>query len=151
MSYLLVINYRMPKKTTQKPEIKVKVKVKRSYAGLGLFADQEIKKNTWIIEYKGKIITNEQADVIGGKYLFEINSKKTINGTTRTNTARYVNHACRPNAEPVWHNKGMWIQAIKKIEMGEEITYNYGKDYFDAIIKPHGCRCNSKVKVHRGA
>lgn len=135
----------MPKKEP------IRVKVKRSTAGLGLFADRVIKKGDWIIEYKGKILTSEQADAKGGKYLFEVNSKKTIDGTSRKNTARYINHACKPNAEPVWHNKGMWIQAIRNIKPGDEITYNYGKEYFDNIIKPHGCRCTSDVKVHKGS
>ncbi len=37
------------------------------------------------------------------------------------------------------------IRAIKNIEAGQEITYNYGKDHFNAYIKPHGCRCQGCV------
>ncbi len=119
----------------------IKVVAKRSSAGLGLFAAEAIKKETWIIEYRGEILTNAEAEAKGGKYLFEINSRKTIDGTTRANTARYINHSCLPNAEPVWHKTGMWIKAKKNISSGEEITYNYGKEYFNAMIKPYGCRC----------
>jgi uncharacterized protein len=119
------------------------VEVKRSRAGLGLFATSGIKKGQRIIEYKGPLLTNEQADTKGGKYLFEINPRRTIDGSSRKNIARYINHACRPNSEPVWLDRGMWIRAKKNIKAGEEITYHYGKEYFQVFIKPMGCRCQT--------
>ena len=117
------------------------VKVKRSSAGLGLFATQPIKKNTYIMDYTGDLITNEEADERGGKYLFEINSKWTIDGKDRKHTARYVNHSCRPNCETRVSGKRVKIYAIKNIKEGEELTYDYGEEYFDDFIKPVGCKC----------
>jgi SET domain-containing protein len=74
---------------TQKVYRPAKVKVKRSKAGLGLYASQEIKKGQFIIEYKGPILNDKQVLEKGGKYLFEIGKNKTIDGTNRLNVARY--------------------------------------------------------------
>jgi SET domain-containing protein len=71
-----------------------------------------------------------------------VNSRWTIDGSPRSNTARYINHSCRPNADPMIRDRRIWIKAIRNIEPGDEITYDYGKDHFNAYIKPHGCRCD---------
>jgi hypothetical protein len=121
-------------------------RVGRSKTGLGLFATDLIRKGTLIVEYKGRRLRNEVADAMadrGSKYLYEINGRWTIDGSSRRNVARYANHSCRPNAESdVTRQKKVIIRAIKKIEPGQEITYDYGSDYFDLIIKPMGCKCD---------
>ena len=71
-----------------------------------------------------------------------MNARWTIDGSTRSNVARYINHSCRPNADPMIRDRRIRIKAIKNIEPGDEITYDYGKDHFNAYIKPHGCRCD---------
>jgi SET domain-containing protein len=48
------------------------VTAKRSSAGLGLFAEEHIDKDECIIEYTGEIISREESDRRGGKYMFEI-------------------------------------------------------------------------------
>jgi SET domain-containing protein len=117
------------------------LKVRRSLAGLGLFATCTIKSGQYL-EYVGKIITNEKANSMkGARYLFEINSKWTINGASRENLARYVNHSCKPNCESTQVGKHVFIKAIKTIQVGEELCYDYGKEYFDEFIKPIGCKC----------
>lgn len=119
-----------------------KTLVKKSHSGLGLFAVEPIKKKQFIIRYKGKLLNNKQAEKKGGKYLFEVNSRWTIDGTPRSNKARYINHACREsNAEPIVYGKEVRIYARKNIKPGEEIHYNYGRIYFNDYIKPYGCRC----------
>lgn len=115
--------------------------VKKSSAGLGLFAAADIPKGACIIEYVGRVIKGEEEYTSKSKYLFEINSRKTIDGQARSNTARYINHSCRPNAEIVIHNSRAFIFSIKNIKATEEICYDYGKEYFDTHLKPHGCRC----------
>jgi SET domain-containing protein len=120
---------------------KLKLQVKRSSAGLGLFAGEDIPKGTCIIEYTGKMLPNSKADFLTTKYLFTINSRFTLDGSSRKNRARYINHGCRPNAESDVHKGRVFISAIKNIKAGDEITYNYGKEYYDSFIKPHGCRC----------
>jgi uncharacterized protein len=116
-------------------------RVGRSRTGLGLFATAPIKKGSFIIEYKGPKVDNKTADELDNKYLFEINSRWTIDGSGRRNTARYINHSCRPNAESDVKKHKVIIRAIRNIEPGAEITYDYGKDYFDTFLKPIGCRC----------
>ncbi|OIP77009.1 MAG: hypothetical protein AUK16_02645 [Parcubacteria group bacterium CG2_30_44_11] len=122
-----------------------KVTKKRSSAGLGLFAIEDIKKGQLIIEYTGERISDDEANERGGKYLFIVTDKIVIDGKSRENTARYINHACKPNAEAEHNeeNDCIYIRASKNIKAGEEITYHYGKDYFTLMIKPEGCKCNS--------
>ncbi len=121
-----------------------KVKVKRSSAGLGLFAAEEFKRGEKIIEYIGDIITEEEANERGGKYLFELNDKWTIDGKGRENVARYINHGCKPNCYPelTADEKQVFIFAKRKILPGEELTYDYGKEYVRQIIDPIGCACS---------
>ena len=114
----------------------------RAGAGLGLFAKADISKGTFVIEYTGEKITNAEADRRGGRYLFNINSKWTIDGKGHHNTARYINHSCRPNCESRISGGKIKIYSIKDIKAGEELSYDYGKEYFDEFLKPHGCRCD---------
>ncbi len=115
--------------------------VRRSAAGLGLYAGEAIPKGVCVIEYFGPYLTNEEADKANNKYLFAIDDKRTIDGAPRENTARYINHSCRPNCEPEIYRGRVYIMSKRAIRPGEELAYNYGKDYFDTFIKPHGCRC----------
>ena len=127
--------------------------VGRSRTGLGLFATKPIKKRTIIVEYKGRRITNAEADRLeaqNSRYMYELNTRWTVDGSSRSNVARYANHSCRPNAESdvllgpraQGRRGGMVIiRAIRNIQPGDEITYDYGKDYFDGFIKPIGCKC----------
>lgn len=120
---------------------KYKVKVKRGLDGLGLFADEAIPKGACIIEYVGRVLSEREEYTSRSKYLFEIDDKTTIDGQARSNTARYANHSCRPNAEAEIYGKKGFIMAIKNIKQGEEICYDYGKEYWEEHIKPKGCRC----------
>lgn len=119
------------------------VVVKRSSAGLGLFAGEDIKKDQLIIEYTGERITEDEANRRGGRYLFTVTDNLVIDGKGRENTARYINHACKPNAEAEHDEKAdrIYIRAAKNIKAGDEITYHYGKEYMKEIIAPEGCRC----------
>jgi SET domain-containing protein len=117
------------------------VKVKRSAAGMGLFAEEAIPKGACVIEYVGRVLEGEQWQDVNSKYLFEVNSRKTIDGSPRWNVARYINHSCRPNCEPEIYKGRVFIFAKRAIKPGEELAYNYGSTYFDDFIKPYGCRC----------
>ena len=124
--------------------------VKRSKTGLGLFAAADIPKGARIIQYIGKIISNEEADRHRGRYLFTLDSEQTIDGGSRENLARYINHSCRPNADSDVIDKEIWIVAKRKIKASEEVTINYGKSYFNQFIKPKGCKCvkcNPEIKT----
>ncbi|MGE0597723.1 MAG: SET domain-containing protein [Hyphomonadaceae bacterium] len=114
--------------------------VRRSRTGLGLYAAQDIPKGSCIIEYTGVPLTKEEEEKSNSRYLFEINSRKTIDGAPRWNTARYINHSCRPNCEPNIHKGRVFIHARRKIKEGEELAYDYGKNYFTQYLKGK-CMC----------
>jgi uncharacterized protein len=115
--------------------------VKRSRTGLGLFATELIPKGKRIIEYFGPRVPNEEVEKSNGKYFFGVNSKWSVDGSIRKNIARYINHSCRPNAEAIISKGRIWIWSRRNIKPGEEINYDYGKEYFEGIIKDVGCRC----------
>lgn len=125
----------------KKPAYPEGVVVKKSNTGLGLFATLPFKKGERVIEYFGRTLTNAEEYTSRSKYLFEVSARKTIDGMMRENIARYINHSCRPNCEPEIERGRIFIDAIKSIKAGEEFTYDYGEEYVDEHIKPHGCRC----------
>jgi SET domain-containing protein len=138
----------MPAISANKP-----YRVGRSKTGLGLFATKKIKKGTKIIRYFGPMLdcNKPKDDAIENKYLFQITKRWTIDGSVRKNIARYANHACRPNAESDVSKKKLRVDivAIKTIQPGEEITYDYGTDYFKEYLKPIGCLCDHCVKKRK--
>jgi len=119
------------------------LRIGRSKSGLGLFAIAPIRKGQFIVRYSGRKLRSEIADQIDNRYLFEINARWTIDGSGRRNRARYINHSCRPNAEVYFVKHVIKIRAIKNIKSGDEITYDYGRDYFDTFIKQLGCKCRA--------
>jgi hypothetical protein len=135
----------MPSISPKKP-----YRVGRSRTGLGLFATRRIKKGTRIVRYFGPLLDSKKKkdDDIENKYLFELTNRWTIDGSVRENIARYINHGCKPNAESDVkpRKRKVFIRAIKNIEPGEEINYDYGTDYFKAYLKPIGCKCDACAK-----
>ena len=138
----------MPSIPSNKP-----YRVGRSRTGLGLFATKPIKKGSKIIRYFGPLLDSKKKkdDAIENKYLFELTNRWTIDGSVRKNVARYINHACKPNAESDVRprKRKVFIRAIKNIEPGEEINYDYGTDYFKAYLKPIGCKCAACEKKRK--
>lgn len=119
--------------------------VRRSRPGLGhgLFATAPIAAGDFILEYTGTRIPTKVADTLPSRYLFEIDRDWTIDGSSRANIARYINHSCEPNCEADIHDGAILIHAVRDIAPGEEITINYGEEYFDEFIRPVGCKCNA--------
>jgi len=128
-------------------------RIGRSRTGLGLFATKPIKKGTRIVRYFGPLLdcNKKKDDAIENKYLFQITNRWTIDGSVRKNIARYINHACKPNAESDVSKKKrrVDIRAIKDIAPGEEINYDYGTDYFKEYLKPIGCKCDACEKKRK--
>ncbi|MEX0932459.1 MAG: SET domain-containing protein-lysine N-methyltransferase [Parcubacteria group bacterium] len=121
--------------------IKRELKVKKSLAGLGLFTKSPIEKGGFVIEYVGPILNEKESNEKGGKYLFETSANRFIEGSARTNTARYINHSCRPNCEIDVRRGRVLVFAKRNIKADEELGYDYEKEYFDEYIKPYGCKC----------
>lgn len=125
--------------------------VKRAATGLGLFTLQPIKSGSRIIEYVGELISNEESNKRGGKYLFQLSQRRVIDGKDRSNTARYINHSCRPNAKGYSERSKIFIYAERDIHAGEQITIDYGTEYFRQHIAAKGCKCEhcTKLKANR--
>lgn len=120
-------------------------RIGRSVTGFGLFATRAIKKRTRIMEYVGPILDKgaaERAERRGNRYLFEITPNRTIDGTPRRNVARYANHSCNPNSEPIVWRGRVFIKSLRNIKPGEEIVYSYGVDYLRNVIGLSNCRCS---------
>ena len=115
----------------------------------GLYANQNIKKGTKIIEYKGKIIpvkqseANPKFDNEKAIYLFNINKKYDLDGDFKFNIARLINHSCEPNCEVFGSGFKIWVYAMKNIKKGEELSYDYGFNY-DDDFKAYPCNCGAK-------
>ncbi len=122
--------------------------------GRGVFARRPIRKGTRVIEYTGPIISTEEADKIGEKMenghshtmLFTVDENRVINGN-EGGDARYINHSCAPNCEAVQDGDRIFIEALRAIKKGEEITYDYylqvpGK-ITEKVKKEYACFCGS--------
>jgi SET domain-containing protein len=116
----------------------------RSLTGLGLFATRPIKKNLRVAEYKGQILgikAAEEEERKGNRYLYEINSRWTIDGKSRGNIARYFNHSCNPNTESYTVGHRVFVRTLRNIKPDEELTYDYGIDYLKNVIGKSNCKC----------
>ncbi len=118
--------------------------------GRGLYATKDIKEGTKIIDYIGRIITNEeveQSDKYDNKkpiYLFTLNNRYTLDGDFSYNVAGLVNHSCNPNS--IYEGKGLkvWISAERDIKKGEEITCDYGFSFNKEDYKQFPCKCRAQ-------
>ena len=116
--------------------------------GRGLYATQDIKEGTRIIDYVGKIITKKQTEdsekFNNSKpiYLFNLNSRYDLDGSYSFNRARLINHSCLNNCDYEGQGLKLWVTAIKDIKKGEEITCDYGFSY-DENYKQFPCKCGS--------
>ncbi|MEZ5937529.1 MAG: SET domain-containing protein [Hyphomonadaceae bacterium] len=123
-------------------------RIGRSKTGLGLFATEAIPKGVRIFEYTGKVVSNEESSRMTGtpRYLCHLNKNQMLDGSPRSNIGRYANHSCAPNSEMYVYRGHVYVRSIRVIKVGEEITYDYGKEYFDALIGKEKCLCTACVK-----
>jgi SET domain-containing protein len=132
----------------RKDVVKVRVWVHTSrIAGLGLFAAQEIKKGTRIIQYIGERIDKDEGTkrlAQGNAYIFTFNDRYDIDGKELRNTARYSNHSCDPNCDIALTTRTIWLVALRDITDWEELTYNYGYDFDPATYRDFPCHCGAK-------
>lgn len=130
--------------------------------GNGVFAVEKIRKGERIVQYKGKRRTHEEVDndtggdvESGHTFLFTLNDDWVIDANHKGNDARWINHSCDPNCEAVIeedeggngkHDR-VYIEAIRKIAPGEELTYNYGivlaERHTARLKKIWACRCGA--------
>jgi SET domain-containing protein len=124
---------------------------------LGGFATKRIRKGTRIIEYIGERITTEEGD---RRYednqaehphvlLFKVDKHTVLDGGVGGNEARFINHSCEPNCKTVIEKKRIYIEAIKTIAKGQELTYDYNltRDGTETpeTEKQFECKCGAKT------
>jgi SET domain-containing protein len=124
--------------------------------GYGVFAARRIRKGTTIIEYLGDRVSHAQADARyedkdpddNHTFLFTVDARTVIDAGVNGNEARYINHGCDPNCESTTLNKRIFIEAIRTIQPGEELSYDYQiqRDSDDApnVDEIYACRCGAK-------
>jgi uncharacterized protein len=138
------------KQDPQSPPIEVR---DSEVHGKGVFAARQIKKGERIIEYIGERVSHDEADRRyeekdendSHTFLFIVDSKTVIDAGTDGNEARFFNHSCDPNCESVVESRRVFIEALRQIEPGEEMTYDYqiyredgDPENIDVIF---ACRC----------
>jgi SET domain-containing protein len=112
----------------------------------GLFAATDIPCGTRIIEYRGEKITKDESArrlAHNNTYIFHLNYQYDIDGAALDNTARYINHSCAPNCAVDTMTDTIWIVALKEIQAGEELTFNYGYDAREYEKFP--CHCGASI------
>lgn len=129
---------------------------KSKIQGSGGFATRRIRKGQRIIEYIGERIGPKEErkryrDEEMGRhhtFLFSIDDKVSIDAAVGGNEARFINHSCTPNCEAVEEDKRIFIEAIKNIQPGTELCYDYGfevdeEDLAEEVLR-YPCRCGTK-------
>ena len=127
-----------------------------SIHGRGVFALRRIPRGTRIIEYKGKLITDKEADRRYSRVhehsphtmLFSLEGGWVIDATRRGNSARWINHPCAPNCDIEEEGRRIFIESRRDIHPGDELTYDYnlqiGEKHTKAAKREHACFCRAR-------
>jgi SET domain-containing protein len=109
--------------------------------GNGVFASQALAKGDHVIEYKGRLLTHDEADALygdggetGHTFLFTLNEQYIVDANQQGNSARWINHSCAPNCRALVEESPsgdprkdkVVIETLRKVSPGEELTYDYG-------------------------
>jgi SET domain-containing protein len=124
--------------------------------GYGVFAARRIRKGTTVVEYLGERVSHKVADARyedkdphdNHTFLFTVDAKTVIDAAVNGNEARYINHGCDPNCESTTLDKRIFIEAIRTIQPGEELSYDYqiqrDRDDPSDVDVVYACRCGAK-------
>jgi len=145
------------KKTRRTKKVSRNFAVRRSpIHGKGVFALKFIAKGTRIVEYKGELISDAEADRRYSRMhensphtmLFSVDGGLVIDATRRGNSARWINHSCAPNCEIAEKDARVFIEARRDIKAGEELAYDYnlqiGERHTKAAKREHACYCGAR-------
>ncbi|MFO1323896.1 MAG: SET domain-containing protein-lysine N-methyltransferase [Burkholderiales bacterium] len=126
--------------------------------GRGVFATAPIRRGERIIEYRGQRTTwatalarddSDPSDP-AHTFLFETEDGRVIDASVGGNSARWINHSCAPNCVTREDDDGrVYIEAKKKIQPGEELTYDYRLFVKGRLTRAervaYACRCGAKA------
>jgi len=139
-----------------KPQTPLYVVRRSRIHGNGVYAARRIRKGTRIVEYLGDRITHAEADARyaskgqddGHTFLFVASDKVVIDAGVGGNEARFINHSCDPNCETVIEAERVFIDAIRTIQPGEELGYEYGLTWESTDdpteLANYACRCGAQ-------
>lgn len=128
--------------------------------GRGVYALRVIPEGTRIIEYTGELISEAEGErryptppdgleEPEHTYLLTLDEHRVIDANVRGNEARFINHSCEPNCEPIAYGDHMWIVAVRDIQPGEELAYDYAieldEPHTPARKKRFPCRCEART------
>jgi uncharacterized protein len=112
--------------------------------GQGGFATRFLSSGARVIEYTGERVTKAESlrrCQAQNWFIFGLDEEFDLDGNVAWNPARFLNHRCAPNCEAVCEEGRVWIAALRDIQPGEEITFNYGYDLVD--YEEHPCHCGA--------
>jgi SET domain-containing protein len=144
-----------PRVTKTTPDLPFELR-RSAIQGQGAFATRRIPKGTRIIEYVGERITEEESDrryddanmQRHHTFLFSLDDGTVVDAAVGGNEARFINHSCDPNCEAVIVRKRIYIEAIRTIQPGTELAYDYAyersEDADEETERLYVCRCGSK-------
>ena len=140
----------MPKKSNSRKRT-VRIEVRESGVhGHGVYAMQSIPKGTRIIEYTGQRVSWEAApndENDPHTFNFGLDNGEVINPEIGGNNARWINHSCDANCEAVEEDDRIFIDALRDIQAGEELFYDYALEIDEPITeeskKRFACYCHS--------
>ncbi|MGB5081280.1 MAG: SET domain-containing protein-lysine N-methyltransferase [Burkholderiales bacterium] len=131
-----------------------RISVRRSgIHGKGVFAAIFIPRGTRIVEYRGRRMSEAEADrkyddTDPHTFLFLLDGEIVIDANHEGNSARWINHGCDPNCEPVEEKGRLFIEAIRDIAPGTELTYDYnlivGERHTPALKRRYACGCGAR-------
>lgn len=123
--------------------------------GRGAFAIRRIRGGARIIEYTGEHIDRDEGDrryddenmSRHHTFLFALDDGSVIDAAVRGNAARFINHSCDPNCQAIEDDGRIFIEAIRNIQPGVELHYDYAyersDDHTEEDEKLYECRCGS--------
>ncbi len=130
------------------------VKRRSKIHGLGVFSTRRIRRGRTLIPYLGEILTTAKVRArYGGEvdephtFLFHLGDDRYVDAGVGGNDARFINHSCDPNCEAELSDGTIWISAIRNIQPGVELTYDYSLEIERGASRPrrnrYACRCGA--------
>ena len=145
----------MPSKSLRSDARRIQVR-RSGVHGKGVFALQDIGEGETIVEYKGEVISWDEAQDRhphdpsdpNHTFYFHVNADRVIDGGVNGNSARWINHSCDGNCEADERDGRIFIVALRNIEAGEELNYDYGliieERYTPKLKAEYSCWCGNK-------
>ena len=128
----------------------IQLKIRESGVhGRGVYAAQFIRKGRRIIEYTGERVSWEAApdDNSSHTFNFGLENGDVINPEVGGNEARWINHSCDPNCEAIEEDDRIFIYALRSIQPGEELLYDYRMEIDEPLTekakRKFACQCGA--------